>query len=388
MRRVALLLLLAGCRRGPPAPAETAAPASAAPTSPASVAGAPAPPAAPPRLAGCDLRWGLHGTVAGQEVFVRLQRTGETVSGRYFYAKNGAGIPLAGTLAAPGRIELVEGEPDKPTGRFQGTCAAPGGTIEGTWSNGKRSHPFHLDPVVARETPLVAERRLALTRRVKKRGVTGMTECSYRQSLFEIYGAGTPEAEMAINRQPIADPVGPIFGPDAYDAARGCETYVSAEYTNAVLGTFRGLLTVGGGGTSMYEGAPHPNNGDGFHRETYDLTTGKPVIAADLYARFPKALVDRCVGTHLSNLSMGDDAEGLRSYFDGENSFHLTPKGVRVYGAGFPHVFGAFTGGGPTLTWAALLREGALRGDSPIKRAWEGVKPAAPGDAECLEEDP
>src|SRR5262249_38405705 len=78
--------------------------------------------------------------------------------------------------------------------------------------------------------------------------------------------------------------------------------------------------------------------------------------------------------------------ELFSTYVDG-HLFALRPEGVHVFGAGYPHFAAALTGQGPILTWAALLREGALREGSPARRAWEGGAPAEPGDPECLTDD-
>jgi hypothetical protein len=319
--------------------------------------------------------------VDGKEVFLRLERTGGALAGRYLYAKLGHDLALAGTIDGAGRLDLVEGDADKPTGHFAGTCA--GGVLDGTWSNAGRKAPFHLEAVTARATPLVANRRLTVTQKSKSPGGAAIKECRYDQTIAEIYGAGTPEAELAINRQPVA--VVPfLVGRSAYDAVRACETGVDWSHELRVAATFRGFLTTEGSGASVWEGAAHPNNAEGFHRETWVLATGHEVTEADVFASFPEALLKRCAALVVAKVAGTTDP--WLEIFTAQRSIDLTPDGVRVWSAAFPHAAAALIGEGPVLTWGALVRAGALRADSPARAAWEGIAPAAPNQPECVDE--
>ncbi len=275
-------------------------------------------------------------------------------------------------------MALVEGAAAKPTGHFAGTCHTGSGVLDGTWTGAHGAQPFHLDPVGPRDTPLVATKRFQLTRKAAKKGDFGGTSCKYEQTTVELFGAGSPEAERALGHRDATDLDPWILSEEDYGAVRDCETPVDASAAESVSDIFRGLATWERGGASSYEGAAHPNNATGFDRVTYDLTTGRAVTEGDLFARFPEALVKRCVTGY------GSDPEMLQ--VDG-HQFALMPQGVHVFGAGYPHALAALTGQGPILTWAALLHEGALRADSPVKRAWAGIAPAKPGDPECLSEE-
>ncbi len=159
--------------------------------------------------------------------------------------------------------------------------------------------------------------------------------------------------------------------------ARACDSPGSASAEETVVSTFRGLITIERAGTSMVEGAAHPNNAVDFSRVTYDMATGHAVTARELFTRFPEALLRRCVAAY------GSDPE-LEL---GNHDLEVMPQGVHLFGDGYPHYARSLVGRGPILTWAALLGEGVLRTDSPARKAWEGVVPGKPGDAECLFDD-
>ncbi|WP_437724207.1 hypothetical protein [Sorangium sp. So ce861] len=57
-------------------------------------------------------------------MLARLERYGNTVRGRDFYAHIGVDIPLAWPVADIGDIALTDGNPARPTGRFAGSCRA------------------------------------------------------------------------------------------------------------------------------------------------------------------------------------------------------------------------------------------------------------------------
>jgi hypothetical protein len=390
MKRLAILLVLSACRRAAPAPSATAeasaapppAPVTEASSAPLSAPASPSTSAAPAPDSGCDLRWGFHGTVAGQETFLRLERTGDAIKGRYFYAKFGIDIPLEGTLDPANHIELTEGDPQKPSGRFTGSCDLATGVLEGSWTGGKPgSKTFRFERVVPRATPLVAKKKLSVTAKAKTLGPGNLKECRNTQELVEIFGAGTPEAEDRINKHVAAG-----SAPCAPSEMEECETGGSCQYSEGVIGTFRGLVTIVRGGQSYIDGAAHPENFIGFDLTTFDLATGSRVTDSDLWVTVPEGLVKRCNAAFFGEPDGGDADEFLVSMWPDGRRFDLNERGVHIFNVGFPHFAGAYTGQGPTLTWGALLREGALRADSPVKRAWQGIAKAKPGDAECLDE--
>jgi hypothetical protein len=388
MRRLLLLILVvSACRRSAPAPS-AAAETSGVPASPPPTAAAPASAsasAAPAPEVGCDLRWGFHGTVAGQEAFLRLERTADEIKGRYFYAKFGVDIPLEGTLDADNHIALTEGDPKKPSGHFKGTCDLATGVLSGTWTGNKPATlPFRLEPVKPRPVPLVAKKKLTIRAKAKTLGPMKMTECKYQQELVEIFGASTKEAEAAINKQGAADATRNVLATE-FGANNGCETGEEVEYSEEVASAFRGFVTIRRGGTGYQDGAAHPNNAVAFDLTTFNLETGGAVTDADLWGTLPEALVRRCDAAYFGEPDGSEDF--LVAMWPDGRMFNLTERGVHIYSVGFPHFASGMTGQGPTLAWGALLREGALKADSPAKRAWEGIAKAKPGDPECFDDD-
>ncbi len=334
----------------------------------------------------CDLRWGFHGKVAGQEAYLRVVRDasgGDAVVGRYFYAKHGLDLGLRGTLASSLELDLVEGDAKAPSGRFKGKCDPTTGALDGTWNGGKDDVPFHFDRIDARDKPLVATKRLALARKAKKKpapgGPPGADVCEYAQKRFELFGAGTPEAEQALNQQDARTLKARVLSKDLYGQTETCEEGLSATFSEGIVAIFHGLATIEASGTFMVSGAAHPANAVDYARRTFDLTTGRAVEEKDLFAKFPKELVERCVAAYAKANDMDDFATQITGH-----SFDLTAAGLHVFGTDYPHVAAALTGAGPTITWGALLRDHALRADSPVKRAWDGVAPssapAGPGD--------
>lgn len=401
----ALALAPIACSRGDSAATSTAASASAsaAPSSAVAASGSHAAGApvgsnasSTPAAAGtpsvvaaglCDLRWGFHGKVAGQDAFLRLVRAGDAnaanaVVGRYFYAKRGLDLALGGTLSGALELDLVEGDAKKPTGRFKGTCDPKTGALDGTWNGGKDDAPFHFDRIASRDQPLVATKKLTLARKAKTKatpgGPPGAGTCEYEQKVFEIFGAGTPEGELALNQQDARTLRARVLSKEMYGQVETCDEGISAAFSAGVVATFHGFVTIESSGTYLAAGAAHPENSVDYARRTHDLATGRAVEEKDLFAVFPKALVERCVAAYVKL----NDVDNFATQIDG-HSFDLTPAGVHVFGTSYPHVAAALTGAGPILTWGALLRDHALRADSPVKRAWDGIAAAGAGAADC-----
>lgn len=374
-RALCLLLLVSACGRKEVRAQPDAAPPIASAASPEA-----GPRAEVDAGGGCDFSPGWHGTVAGQDVYLRLREDPKdhALSGRYFYARTGLDIPLAGHVDGHGEVDLVEGDAAHSTGRFTGRCLD--GVVSGTWSNGKTAQPFKLEPVSARENPLVATKRLKLVRPAKTVGTFGMKECVYEQAVFELFGLKNPAAEARINQQDVRALTSRIVSKDAYEDAKKCESGMTATFGVTVVATFRGFVTVETSGSTGYDGAAHPGNFVDYARTTWNLETGKPLGEKDLFARFPKALVERCVQAY------GDAPKGNAIMADG-HTFDVSARGIHIYGADYPHAASILTGQGPTLTWGALLREGALLRDSPAQRLWAGIAPAKAGDVECLLDD-
>jgi hypothetical protein len=376
MKRVALALVLVACSK-PSSPSTS----GATPPTPPSLAPSASPPDARTTTATptttCDWKWGFKGTVAGQPAFLRLVQRDGAISGRYFYEKIGQDIALHGTIAGSSDVELTEGDPNKSTGRFKGSCE-PGGAFTGTWSNDKGAQPFRFEPVPARDTPIVASKKMHVARKVKHVGSFGMKECTYDETAFELFGARTPEAETAINGRDANDVSPHVLSKDTYGDVTACESGVTAEFGRTVTKTWNDLVDVQQVGTFNYDGAAHPGNAVDYSHVTFDLRTGKAIGQKDVLAKIPTSLVESCKQWYAK--AHASEWDGIDIDADG-STFVLVPDGIQIFGTSYGHAAAVLTGRGPVLTWGALLRENALRADSPVKRAWEGKGPNGAADA-------
>lgn len=126
-----------------------------------------------------------EGTVAGQQVRVRLTNQGGALTGEYFHAAEGKGITLAGRLTGS-QLTLDETVDGEKTGSFRGRVG-PGNVLSGTWTGGGRSHPFTLSPTrrAPEGTATIATRKAELTG----------TRCKAHLTYPEVFGleAGAEE---------------------------------------------------------------------------------------------------------------------------------------------------------------------------------------------------
>lgn len=84
----------------------------------------------------------LQGTLAGKNIAMTLEVTGQTVTGQYTYLRAGVTLTLQGTLAGQA-CTLQEFYQGRHTGTFDGTLTSAG--YEGTWSSPDgRSYRFQL----------------------------------------------------------------------------------------------------------------------------------------------------------------------------------------------------------------------------------------------------
>jgi hypothetical protein len=211
-----------------------------------------------------------------------------------------------------------------------------------------------------------------------------MTECTYDDTAFELFGARTPEAETQINRREPNDLTSHVLSKDTYNDVVTCDTGVTAEFGRGVSKTWNDFVNVQQSGTFNYDGAAHPGNFVDYSNVTFDLRTGKAVGQKDVFTKLPTALIERCKAWW----SKDGDYGGAEIEADG-STFVLVPDGIQIFGTSYGHAMAVLTGRGPILTWGALLREGVLRADSPVKRAWEGKAPngAADPNKDCEKDD-
>ncbi len=394
---LALPLILAACSRKtggdatpapspPPPPAaigpvkSAAAPAASVPSAAAS-AGVPGAPEVP---VPCWSASGYRGEVAGLPVFARLGLDGRKIRGRYFYERVGTDIALGGSLSGAGDVTLTEGPPGAPSGRFEGRCEEPTGVIAGTWSRGAKGPPtgtFRLVPIVAGDSPVTARRRVVLNGHggsTDEDGGTTTWKCTYEETRFELFGLRDPRAERAINGQGLEPRLEPAIDKDAPKEVARCEQGFGNEEQRTVLETFRDIVTFQTESFSYYDGTPHPNRGVDFR--SWDLRTGREITGKDVLARSPTAMLVACAEKQFPD---GPAPNG--GWEEMSEHFNLTAKGIHFFAMSFPHVFAAASGEGPTVSYAVLLRDGYLRKDSPLKRAWEGVEPAGRDEDPCGE---
>jgi hypothetical protein len=389
-RRVPALLgvLIVGCSKPstPVQPAASAPIAALAPSATTTAAAAPSATPPPGKPVACVLAPGYRGTVLGHAVYARIGvgGAGAAVRGRYFYESSGIDIALAGTLSTSGDVALTETADGKTTGAFEGKCDGASGVLSGTWKGGKTTGPFELKPIPPGETPVVATRRFAFSKPAPKVGFTGMKTCSYKESRVELFGLRDTDAERVINGQGLEIVTGAVLDKEDERDVEKCEAGIEVEMGSSFLGSYRELATLETSGYLMADGAAHPMNFLGFNRTTFDLRTGKPVTGADVFARDPLPLIRPCAVPADAGADAGEESTGsmLFSGFS-QDQLDLTAQGVQLYGAGYPHVFGAATGLGPTVPYDVLLRGGYLKKGSPVARAWEGIAPAGKAKAAC-----
>jgi hypothetical protein len=324
--------------------------------------------------------------VVGHRVFARLGRDGSRLYGRYFYEHAGIDLRLDGSLSGENTVQLTEGEPDAQTGRFDGTCdPASGGAIDGTWTGATTSGPFHLEPIAPGEIALAAVKRFTVSHRVHKPDREAMIKnCSYTESRVELFGLRDAPVEQSINRQGLDPFLGARLEIGLASSAEKCGDGFGfeADSQQVLVDSFRELATLEQSGM-IDGGGAHPSELS-FSRATLDLRTGRAVTKQDVFVRDPMPRVMACAARAKpfdEELALDD----VKQHFDAA-SFDLTETGVHFFGQDYPHVMAALDGQGPVIGYDVLLRDGYLRADSPVKRAWSGVAPAPKKKEWCPEQ--
>jgi hypothetical protein len=327
-----------------------------------------------------------------QSVYARLARNGPRLYGRYFYDKVGVDIALDGSVTSDSSIALTEGASDAPTGRFDGVCDPKSGAIRGTWSGAHASGPFSLDPIAPTDPPFVAQKRFSLKRKAARMEDADFGGCSYAEVALEFFGLRNQQLERKLNHEGIAPSLGPWLAPQRADQARECLYGFQGEMDETVLSTLPEMVAIERAGSGIDQRAPHPLNNSEFEpiaMTSYDVRTGSTVTLGDVFARDPIPVAIACAlrvganaaGPDCTNCSAPDRYEWEAAL--ARRLFVLKTAGVAFYADGFPHVTGVFNRHGPILSYGVLLRDGYLRGDSPVRRGWEHVAPAIPGAEVC-----
>jgi hypothetical protein len=332
----------------------------------------------------CALATGYRGTVLGHRVFARLGRDGSRLYGRYFYEHSGIDLRLDGSISAHDALQLGEGEPGSETGRFEGTCDQTSGAIDGTWTGASTSGPFHFEPIAPGEVALAAVKRFGVSHRMHKPDPEArITSCSYSESRVELFGLRDAAVEQSINRQGLEPFAGPRLELALAHAAEKCGDGdgFDADAQQVLVDSFRELATLEQSG-SLDSGGAHPGELS-FSRTTIDLRTGRAVTKQDVFVRDALPRVIACA-LKAEPFDTNLDEDDLKEHFD-PASFDLTETGVHFFGQDYPHVMAALDGQGPVIGYDVLLRDGYLRSDSPVKRAWSDVTPAPKGKEWCPE---
>jgi hypothetical protein len=366
---------LFGCKRNTPT-AGVSTGATATSPADASTAAAGGASSAPAAAGPCHLSPEYRGEIATLHVFMRLGEDTQKLTGRYFYERYGIDIPLSGTLSADGTLRLVEGTAAAPTGRFEGRCEGPGGVLSGLWKKKADAAgvPFHLAPIVPGDVPIAATKRVTI---LGPRPAAHATQCKYEETRIELFGLRDPGVTRAMNQQGLETRTEPMFDADDVRAVQGCAAdgsdAVEATFTQTLVRSFRELATLSRSGGHMVAGAAHPDSGIDFDLATWDLRTGARVAARDVLARDVTELLVRCAAKE------HPESEGVQpdnGWQELAANVDLTEKGVHFFAVGFPHFAAALIGQGPVIPYGVLLRDGFLKKDSAVKRAWEGVAPA------------
>lgn len=288
----------------------------------------------------------FRGDIGGHPIEMRLQRSGETLSGDYAYDGIGQSLTLKGRIDSQDKLSLQEFDASgKQTGKFTGKLAAPSdeessATIEGQWSQPNGSHqaqfnlteqPIEFDGNLRIVTKTISERRLKIT-------------ASYPQ----ITGSDAP-AIAKFNRQAEALVSKAVKEFKEGDPPPGKSDY-SASY-NILLAT-NDLISIEIVEDS-YGGGAHPNIA--FYTLNYDLRTGRELELKDMFK--PKADYKKVVQQYaLQDMNARAKSDAAKEkeppgqpddqLFSPEqladwSNWTITRNGLYVY-FDFPHVIAAY----------------------------------------------
>lgn len=296
-----------------------------------------------------------RGTIGNLPVVMRLERSGATLSGSYFYEKNGGDLALAGTLDAGGAdFSLSERSGSSRTGELRAHLG-PDGVLTGTWSapGGAKSLPLHLAPIArsaAPESALVFRKHLQFSEPVVgEDGGRGPGSCKGDTWYPEVFGLPTGALERALNEKlaPNADEQPP----------KPCDHAVESSGDFGVSYDAHGILSVRMAWEVTDSQAAHPSSAATSLNLT--LRDGKPLaLFGDVFERGSAAKVQALLAPQIEKAARGDaDAksvleDALTPPFD---DFVLEPTGVRVFVLNrLPHAFQALDQDGFELPYHLL----------------------------------
>jgi hypothetical protein len=441
LRRVSLVILLVGC--APPAPPEPPS-AVVAPAPPATETAAPTPPPAAPRgrrfvvasrplaqdldddlgPAPCDFNRSYRGVVGKTHLTLLLKADAtDKLSGLVHYDKPGPAIAVSGSRRGSDDITLQE----KGGGRFEGRCDGSG-KLRGTFTIGKRSESFTLDPrppewpalyrvevsffaephhprCATEAKPIAAVELdtnegkvicLPTDPKIKRQLIADSPYllCSASDRGYRVFGLPDPKVEKAVNER-----LSPAWMEIEKKSLERCTSLERLSRSTSLVAARRDLLVVSSFRSNDYGGAHPMNFGGGA--EVIDLVRGSSVSLDEIVdpARLRDAALacfhffavtrtdkpDLVIDGPLPPAGCGNEP-GYGRYTWGcakddreTPEWALLPEGIVIGGWAMPHAMAADEGKGPLLPWSVLLREKALRPSSPLARLWAGVA-AAPAD--------
>jgi len=341
-------------------PPNAPAPSTQAASPPAALSGT----TSQPQLGAID---GAYQGVIGKNlrVIVRVKSAGEVFTGDYFYEAKGVHLKLRGSLTGPNTVALDETNAQgKQTGRIEGHRTTSDG-IEGTWSSpdGARKLPFALTrmPRDITANPVSITHRVLFRMQTAKEPAIGETKpgtCNVDIKYAEVTGVSRAVAAK-INAKLAPPPLEPCD--TGYETARDYEVTLNRD----------GVLSVAVEGNSMFAGAAHPSNFEGF-MVNFDVTTGDE-ISLDQVLRVPtQATCRKLFAPTIKELTSEPDlrefGELLENLFD-TPEFVFVPDGIRFTIVHLlPHALQALSAEGFVKSYAELAP--ALNGRSAVKRLW------------------
>lgn len=384
-------------------------------------------------VAQCDFRRLYRGIVGKQaRLSVRLGAgAGQGgLSGRLHYDLPGPAIEVAGEVRPDGSFKLEE----KGAGVFEGRCAQGTGVLSGTYSLKGKSQPFELrprhpgeaslfgrkvieqgfmpnPPICSRvtdkriTTPLETrgpkgetELTICYPRAIKDRldppaefvGMTGVCQASY--DAVQVFGLGSEDAEKLANAA-LSHEGRPWRTPAMVAEVRKC----SREAGDAGMSVWGGydlffnereVLSVRlSGGSRQFRSFLFESSA-----LTLDLSSGRSLALGDVVtdearlagvARGCLPLYRRVIPGFFG-LEPGEDfAEHFGWKSPERPRWVVVPGGLALLAHYGDQVEAALSDSGIVVPFDVLLREGLLRGDSPVRRLWTDVRPAAPGVPAC-----
>ena len=305
MRIVSLVLVLivgigvTGCRRNSAPP-----PAPGVPTSP----GLPAPLADVPggAVPVTETKYFKGSIGTSLDLQMKLFRTGDQLSGSYFYQRIGTRINLRGKIAPDGNFTLDEfDQAGKQTGVFQGVWGVDAkdglATLAGFWSKPEEKSYEKKTPFSVHEEPIALSGEVELvSKQVKESNKKLMYEIAAQYP--QLQGGSNPNFEKfnQLVRGSVMNKVSRFkkdMAPEEGEEPRpegsmGSDLSIAYKVVLAQDDLISIQFDVG----SYYQGAAHPNS----YSEVvnYDLKNGRQLKLSDLFkpgAKFLQPIATYCI---------------------------------------------------------------------------------------------